>query len=273
MGNKATYEQLGRHSSQANILYNLLKSGVRSTDEVQRAMQLIIEGKFPTDAGFDRYLSILRSPFESLRNLEWYNAKYWNNRFSTQDFSRAQDQLTRVPSGHIQRVNDLIGFHVEFDSPAETFNMWIRVYQGELPILAVSPELKFDDAHYHLQERTRIYKPGIHLIGIDLAAHWDPTGKSTLEDVMMLAGSEDEILAQLEVLSVYGVQTQLLVAQDGTNLPFAMMRGVRVFLPDSSRNYNLCLFWDTATQKGVIGVKPASERMTYGASPVIKELP
>lgn len=186
------------------------------------------------DRRFDRYNHLLGS-LGALRNtLRAYNVQYWDNRLTDEQL----DSLD-TSSSHVQRVYDLEFFHVQFDSLEETVEMWWRVFVGEQPDSYRWGEFKFDPEHLCLiDSNVRQYEPGIHRVRIDLTAHWErgPVTGRRIESIRKGAKDMDETLAQLEVLSAYGLHTKLFREQDGVNLPYSDMAGTDVLVPGRPRS-------------------------------------
>lgn len=251
-------------------LYEIQKrflNGALSPLVARRPLQDIIEGNFPLDARFDRYSSMLLSLDDQLERLRRYNAKYWDNRLT-------DEQLAAVDtSGDVtQRACDLTTFHVQFDSLEETVEMWWRVYVGEQPKQWRWDELKLDSEHLRLlTSNVRQYEPGIHRIRIDLVAHWEPENRRTLEEVREQAKVSNETLAQLEVLSAYGLHSELFREQDGENLPYSDMPGTDVSVPGNSKPYALCVSWGPFGREAGLGAGWVSGRGGEGAAPVLRE--
>lgn len=253
-------------------LQQQLLNGALSPSKIWKPLQDILEHTFSSDARLDRYSGMLVSPFDWLAQLHEYNAKYWGNRFSEDVFDEAEEQLAFLPHGHVQTISNIFGFHVEFGSLEETYEMWYKVYQGELPNAWRWPDLSVDAEHLSLHELARSYEPGIHLVNIDLVAHWEPEDGRSLIEVREQAKGTSEILAQLEVISIYGVLTQLFMEQDGKNLPYLDMPGTVVTVPDDSWPYALCVFWSPFDREASLHADWIGSRSSEWAAPVLKEV-
>lgn len=269
----ATDLDLIRIHGQCHEIMKRIANGSLNESNVRKALQYIIEGKFPEDARFDRYADKLVSVFDWLARLRDYNVKYWDNRFTDEDFAAAEAQLALVPADYVQGVNGVYGFHVEFSSVQETIEMWFRVYQGELPDAWLWPELKFDAEHFRLHELARTYTPGFHLVCINLTAHWEPEAGRTIDEVREAAKESGEILAQLEVISIYGVLTELFMEQNGTDLPYSDMPGTELSVPGRGAWRSvLCIYWRRDRRQGKFSAGWAGYRHQHWAAPVIREL-
>ena len=259
---------LERSFAQLYEIQKQLHSGALSPLQARKPLQDILEHKFgTTKAPFDRYSYLLLSLESQLKRLRRYNREYWCNRLT-------DEQLARVDtSGDItQHVSNLTTFHVQFDSLEETVEMWWRVYFCEQPKNWRWDELKLDSEHLRLlTSNVRQYEPGIHRVRINLVAHWEPENGRTLEEVRDQAKGTDEILAQLEVLSVYGIHLELLCEQDGENLPYSDMTGTDVTVPGGSRPYALCVFWRPADRGAGLGARSVGRRGSSWAAPILRE--
>lgn len=260
---------LERAFAQLYEVQKQLLGGSLSPLQIRRPLQDILEHKFPADT---RYSGMLVSPFDWLAKLREYNEKYWDNRFTDADFGSAEVQLWVVPEDYVQSVENVFGFHVVFDSLEETYEMWYRVYQGELPDTWRWPELKVDAEHLRLHESAQDYERGIHLVNINLVAHWEPEEGRTLVQVREQARERGEILAQLEVVSIYGVLTELFMQQDGDNFPWSDMAGTDVSVPGYSLPYALYVHWDPLFREARFYAVWVDYRSRRWAAPVLREL-
>jgi hypothetical protein len=179
MGSKATREELGDLGVVYARLFEFVKNGKRPAGRVIAGMQALADGQFSEDGRFDRYNHLLLSLDEQMELLRRYNTQYWDNRLTDDDFSLV---YSGADLEHTQRVDDLNVLHVEFDSPEETVEMWWRVMVGEQPKNWRWDELKLDPEHLRvLGCNTKSYEPGIHLVRINLVAHWEPEDGRTIK--------------------------------------------------------------------------------------------
>ena len=220
--------------------------------------------------GLDRYDPLLLSLDDQLARLREYNRNYWDSRLT-------DEQLAVVDvSGDItQRVDDLTTFHVQFGSLEETGEMLWRVYVGEQGGHGhwTWPERQFDGKHLLglLGSNVRQYEPGIHRVRINLVAHWEPEGGRTLEEVREGAKGTDEILAQLEVLSAYGLHSELFREQDGKNLPYSDMPGTDVLVPGFTRSYALSVCSSSSDHRARMHAAWVTHCSNWWAAPVLLE--
>lgn len=269
MMSKATDTQSATFLRRIDRLTRMFLSGERDQDYVLQGIQELGDGTYTLVDPLARFADLLVSPFDWLIRLHDFNVKYWDNRFSDEDFREAETQLAAVPDDHVQSVDNVFGFHVQFASLEETYEMWYKVYQGELSDTWRWPELKVDSEHLRLHELAKSYEPGIHLVNINLVAHWEPEDGRTLASVREQAKSGGEILAQLEVISIYGVLSSLFMEQDGENLPYSDMPGTDVIVPGSSRPYALYVSWGGLARFYACWV---DYRYQLWAAPVLREL-
>lgn len=253
-----------------DLVTMLMEHDPRAVD--RWAFVQLLEGKLELTDPPARFSGMLVSVFDWLPMLRRYNEKYWGNRFTDEDFAKAKAQLASVPEDHIQSVTNCYGFHVQFGSLEETFEMWYKVYQGELPGAWRWPELKVDAEHLGLHKLARSYEPGIHLVNIDLVAHWEPKDGRTLIEVREQAKSSGEILAQLEVISIYGVLTELFMQQGGQNFPWSDMPGTVLSVPGGSRPCALCVDWSRGGRRAEFRASWVDDRGQSWAAPVLREL-
>lgn len=231
------------------------------------ALQEIIERKFVLTDKFGRYTDKLLSLAEQLDLLKRYNKQYWEGRLDD-----PLDHYTTWVSDHLQRVDDLEILHVEFGSPAETIEMWWRVWVGEQPKSWRWDELKLDPEHFQLlAENVDRYEAGIHRLRIDLTAHWEPETGRTLEEVRVQAKVNGETLAHTEVMSAYGLHTALLREQDGENLPYSDMAGTDVSVPCSSRPHALYASWFPFSGGVRLDASGVGDRDRSWAAPVLRK--
>lgn len=263
----ATTEELVRIDGQAHEILKRVGNGSLDSRSVRKALQDIIEGKLSQDARFDGKLLLLGDQLDLLRR---YNAQYWDNRLTEEQFSAIEREVAQSWLGHTQRLDDLAIFHVQFDSLEETVEMWWRVYVGEQPDSWRWPELRVDAEHLKLiGANVATYEPGVHVVRINLVAHWEPEGGRTLEEVRDGAKGTDEILAQLEVLSAYGLHTDLFREQDGENLPYSDMPGTDVSTPGYSKPRALCVAWAPSDREAMLGACWVDFRNDRWAAPVL----
>lgn len=215
-----------------------------------------------------RYHHLLLSPFDQKQRLMEYNLKYWGGRFTNEILALDTSGDTNIT----QRVDDLTIFHVQFDSLEETAEMWWRVYVGEQPAHWRSDALQLDCEHLRLlASNIAIYEPGIHRVRINLVAHWEPESGRTIEEVRDQAKGTNEILAQLEVLSAYGLHPELFREQDGENLPYTDMPGTSVSVPYTPSPCALCIYWNRTYCKADLDAYWVGNRFYKWAAPVVRE--
>jgi hypothetical protein len=267
MGTKATREELGDLGVVYARLFEFVKNGKRPAKDVISAMQRLTDVKLPKDSRFDCYKHFLLSLDEQLKRLRRYNAQYWGYYLTDNDLN---DVITS--SDHNQQVNDLENLHVEFSSTAQTVEMWWKVFVGEQPASWRWDELMLDPNHFRLCPNTARYEPGIHRVRINLVAHWEPETARTLIKVQNQAKSTGETLAHTEVLSTYGLHSELLREMDGKNLPYSDLPGSALTVPGGSRLYALCVNWSPIDCRANLAASSVGSRNRLWSAPVVTEV-
>ncbi|MEX2006903.1 MAG: hypothetical protein WD877_01940 [Candidatus Saccharimonadales bacterium] len=183
----------------------------------------------PTD-GFGQYAPYLLSLEDQLARLHEFNRQFWNNWLDEDQFEAAGQLEARIDwetagREHVQSVNDLQIFYVDFGSPEKNVEMWWKVLAGTQSNAWRWDGLRTDKKHLRLGPNTRQYASGIHRIRINLVANWEPEHGRTVLQVREQASRSGELLAHTEVLAAYGLHDELLRQQDGENLPYADMAG------------------------------------------------
>lgn len=225
---------------------------------------------------FESFASKVMSASDWMAVLRRYNTLYWDNRFTDEDFATAEAQLSEIGEDHTQSVRGLFGFHVVFGSVKETVEMWMRVFKGELPNAELWDTLQFDEKHFRLHETALTYEPGIHLVHVNLVSYWEPKDGRTIDEVRPQAIAAKEHLAQLELLSIWGVLTDLFQCQNGTDLPFTDMAGTEITVPGSSASdawrHVLYVFWYPENRKGWVHARWAVHRNQEWSAPVVRKV-
>jgi hypothetical protein len=205
---------------------------------------------------FDSYSPYLLDLRTQLDLLWRYNQLYWDHRLTDEQLAAVE-----TSSDHSQRVDDLEILHVEGNSLQDTFWMWWQVLRGEQPDSGTLNPVGIDPERLRLcSSNTRAYKSGIHRIRLNLVAHWELYDGRTIREVRDQAKASGEILAGTEILSAYGILSDLLRQNDGLNMPYAELaalestfranepwsRGLGLRWSEFGRGRNtlvLCDFW------------------------------
>lgn len=197
-----------------------------------------------------------------------YNKQYWDGYFSDNELEAYGPKLA---SDYWQSVTDLLVIHVEFGSLQETIEMWWKVFVGEQPAHWRWEPLKLDSEHFKLLTSNVATYPArtITQVRINLVSHWEPEEGRTLEEVREQAKQSDEILAHSEVMSAYGLHTELFREQDGNNLPWSDMAGTDVTLSGESRSRALCLLWFPSFRRVELYARWVGSRDRRYAAPVV----
>lgn len=262
----ATEAQLRNVLGNEDILDMLLTANLKSVD--REALRAVLH-RDP----LDRYN--LLSSFDWLERLRLYNVAYWGKRFTAAQFAQAELQLAAVPDDHEQSLRGAFFFHVQFDTPAETVEMWAKVLKAQLPNFELSESLRFDEEHFRLHELAETYEPNtITLVHVNLVSYWEPEkGRTIKDDVRPQAKEAGEKLAQLELLSFWGVCTNLLMEQNGTDLPYTDMAGTDVTVPgDGAWRSCLHVYWDRDHRKAWVHTPLLDGRNYYWSAPVVRRV-
>lgn len=243
MGTKATREELGDIAVVWDHLFGMVKQGKRPANRVAKGIQRMIEGNFsilPLEF-FNQFLLPLSAQFDRLVTL---NRRVWDQALIREQLDEASE-LVEAGFDHTQRVDDLLTFFVNFGAVSENMRRWERAIFFDL-----NPDFKLevpvvDDRAFGLSRPVvREYPLGIHLVRINLVAHWEPNEGRFVTDVREQALKSGEVLAQAETLAAYGLNPALLAHMDGENLPFVDIGGIECTHPDgmslTSCPYLLC---------------------------------
>jgi hypothetical protein len=249
-------------------LYEIQKrllNGALSPHAVRRGLQGVIEGKLPQGSRFGRYDDLLLSLEDQLDRLRNYNGLYWGGWLSDEQLSAID-----TASDHVQSIDDLEVLHVSFGSP--DVEMWWKVFVDEQPH-AGPPDRSIMDAKRlrRLGHNVRTYGPGIHRVRINLVAHWELERSRSIDEVRKQAEASGEILAHSEVLSAYGIHSELLREQDGRGLPYAEMAGFELKSYSVGWPYCPYIAWDRLGIQVDLGAGWATSRNREWAAPTVKE--
>ncbi len=235
--------------------------------ELLQLLQDYLEGRIVLDR-FALFSELLLSPADQLERLRAYDEKYWGGAICEE---LKGFQLPDVGL-HPQRVKDLRVLHVEFGSPGETLERWWQVISATQPGSWRSGDLQSDSAHLGLHSQARHYPPGIHVVRLDLAAHWEPEAGRTLVDVYARVREAGEKLAHGEILSACGLHPDLVREMDGENLPFVDLAGYQVLMPGLPTCRAVpCLYWDSLRGKVALDVDSIDYFLPSWAAPVLRE--
>jgi hypothetical protein len=223
----------------------------------------------------DRFSHKLVLAADWLNCLRRYNMIYWDGRLTDEQFAQAQAQLTDIPCGHEQHIRGAFFFHVQFDSFEETVKMWMKVFEGELSIGTTRSLPKFNAENFRLHHLAETYEPNtISLVYANLVSYWElESGYSINDDIRPQAEATGEKLAQLEVLSFWGVCTDLFMEQNGTDLPYMGMAGTEMMVPGYSPwSYCLYLIWYRDYRGVQLRARWSGGRHRYWAAPVVRRV-
>lgn len=203
---------------------------------LEKHLQSAVEGDFPSDSRFDRYGRFLLTLEEQLDLLRKLDVTVWNDRVSEAGWF---DGLNTV-SEHVQRLDDLEFFYVEFGSPALNVELhWKAIARHQQVPSDGGLYTKTEPNDLRLHPLTKSYTPGIHRVRINLVAHWEPQDGRTLIQVRERAKAANQILAHAEALAAYGLHDELLRQQDGENFPYTDLAGFE-YKFSGSRDFARC---------------------------------
>lgn len=264
----ATEAQMRNILGNEDILEMLLTANLKTVD--REALKAVLHHD-----PLDRYVGKLVSVFDWLARLRHYNVAYWDGRFTDEQFVQAEAQLAAVPDDHEQHVRGAFFFHVQFGSYQETVAMWMKVFKGELPDAKLWENLQFGEEHFRLHESAETYEPNtITLVHVNLVSYWEPEdGRIIKGDVRPQAKEAGEKLAQLELLSFWGVCTALLMEQNGTDLPYTDMAGTEVTVPGNDA-WQDCLYvsWDRDDGQAWVNASWIGNRDQDWSAPVVRRV-
>ncbi len=224
----------------------------------------------PIQADVEHYSRLLLSLDEQLALLRQYNTTYWDSRLTENELTQA---FSLEETSRQQRIDDLTVLHVEFGSLRETLEMWWRVIAGEQPR---SERKVYDTSSLRLLDfNVRSYSYGINLVRINLVAHWKPQSERKFWDERSLAETRrqahaaHETLAQLELMSAYGLHPTLMREQNGRDVPYTWLPGIDAFGFAGDKAQALYLWWVQLSEKAEFNARRASYRSGKWATPVI----
>lgn len=260
----ATSAQAQRIIENGDLIRLLLEGDLRAVD---REAFMALLNRNPLDRFNDKILSVS----DWLALLREYNETYWNNKYTDEDFARAEALLANVPADHSQSVDNCFGYHVAGESYQETFDMWYPVYQGKLPNAWRWDGLKFGKKNFRLHALAHSYTPGIHLVNLNLVAHWEPETGRSIEQVRVQANEQCEVLAQLEPVSFYGALTDLFQEQNGTDLPYVDLAGIEVMAPGLAA-WRLAMYfrWSRGARRALFFARDVGGSDRHYAAPVVQ---
>lgn len=232
---------------------------------LEKLLQSAVEGDFPPDNRFDRYAGMLLPLEAQLDQLRKLDVTVWNDRVSKTGWF----DNVNTTSDHVQRLDDLEFFYVEFGSPALDVELhWkaIAAHQRVPSDGGCYIDTRPDNLRLH--SLAKVYVPGIYRVRINLAAHWEPQDGRTLIQVRERAQTTNQTLASAETLGAYGLHWELLREMDGENLPFVDLAGYEYKFPDV-RGFAHCPY--TPRGSGRFGLVAGSvRRVVHGwAAPVV----
>lgn len=252
-------------------LYEIQKrflNGSLSPLAARQPLQDIIEGRFSASNRFDRYKPHLLGLEDQLNLWEVLDANVWNGQVKANGWFDSVD----TTSNHIQSVDDLEIFYIEFGSPELNIEAYWKAIKVNQPNVWRYNGLKTDPEHFRLAPQARQYEPGIHRIRINLVAHWEPEDGRSVSQVRQQASLMSEAVAAAEVMAAYAVQYELLRQQDGRNLPYADMAGYEATVPGAEA-WAGCpyIYWNQVIREVSLDAGWSDSVNDYWAVPVLRE--
>ena len=129
-------------------------------------------------------------------------------------------------SDHIQTVEDLEFFFIVPGTVEETLTLNWELIRLTQPAVYRSG-FKIDADNLRLWPNTRWYEPGLHRIRINLVDNWDPENGRNVDDIRTRAAGTGVLLASVEPIGAYALHAELFRQQDGENLPYCDLAGLR----------------------------------------------
>lgn len=222
------------------------------------------EAKIPAKI-FLSYNHLILSLDQQLELLRIYNAQYWNNRITEEQFAAVS-----TASNQIQSLDNLKVLHVEFGSVARTFKAWYRIITDS----ASDREGLFrpDEKHLRYSAETSQYKPDIHLVNMNMLSYWNPNISRSVKEVRGWTKDKKRVLAHSEILSFCGMHGDLLEKMDGENLPYINLAGYEFVTDEKSsdwKEFSVSISRLIAGLKPTIHISLATRSMRDCAAPII----
>ena len=231
MGTKATFDQLGQYSNKANKVFDLLKTGVRSFDDVERMMQHIIEGKLPADA---KPIVALSSAGFTPASEQIAQFRQWNFHNGIRfDDAAIDDALSSVP--FVDSDDPLVALTlcwtlVDLVSTVNSYLGVMKVVYGDK--LYVSPDLCTGSEYLSLPKGAPEFVPN--------RLWWEITDFGANRNM-----APDQVPAATAAgLSVFAAACHhpaVVRRHNGDDVPYWDVPGLRVKVPGGSRPYAPCI--------------------------------
>lgn len=134
-------------------------------------------------------------------------------------------------SDHVQGMEDLICLFVQLETPELTWAFNQELVRLTQPAVRDSGFAR-TAAYMRLHPLARRYAPGVHIVRINLVAHWEPLRGRSVDQVRQEMASAGQQLAGIEAIGAYALQDPWLYQlQDGEHLPFFDCAGLQQSQP------------------------------------------
>ena len=186
------------------------------------------------------------------------------------------DQLADVntATGHIQTVRDSLVLVARFGrTEKDLFEAAATILKENHPNFTRGASLGDGYKIRRYAKQTIPYKPGFHVVHLNLAAYWEPEDGRSGDDVRVQAKAAGEKLGYIEPLQFYGLAPKLLQKMDGTNLPYLDPAGYEV-KPSGGSGWRCApyLDWYAGYSEVRLSSYSVAFHRRYYSAPVVREL-
>lgn len=216
---------LERAFAQLYEIQKLLLNGTLPPPAIRGPLQRLIEQRVSIEDRMAVHQPLL-TPQQQLTRLTRFNRYLWGGFLSQKQIRNAGYLVGGHPDSYrsIQRLDRLHVLHVEGTTPAHTVELWRKVFErddrGPFRRMDWAPEVRARHVP-QVASGARTYEPGIHLVCLNLVAHWwpdeernfryeDPEDAPNATTLRERAVVDEEIVpAHGEALSALGLHTDL----------------------------------------------------------------
>lgn len=137
------------------------------------------------------------------------------------------DKINTDDGGHIQMGESLNYIYIESsESLEETFDFNLEIIRITQPNI-YPPDFAKDTKHLVRHQKARKYKPGAHVININLFANWAPDEGRSVRQLRKSPLETGVWFGAIEPIGAYGSQDPLLLqSQDGVSHPYQDQAGL-----------------------------------------------
>ncbi len=207
------------------------------------------------------HLLSLEEQMDRLRHL---NATVWDKCFS----KRKLDSIC-TESAHKQSVDDLEILHADCGNPHDTLELHWAAIAATQPKFYHPRYIQADQLKL-LADRSLVweYVHGIHIVHIDLTAHWK-AGKARSVKTVRKQVASGTVLAHGEVLSAFSLHRELFHQMDGVNFPYMDLAGYDLKV---SGSFEIpFLWWGSRGREAKLGSSLSRRITSHYAAPVVLE--